>query len=775
MRKKRAIPMMQRMARVRGQLPANGRLLRSLVGMAFLLASSFVFAEDKPAPEPTPATRPADLSVQQLAEKCRPALVTITVVGREGGQRGLGTGFLCGPNLVATNLHVIGEGFPFRVELADGTDLPVKGVRASDHALDLAVLEVDWSAAGGESARRQPLPLGDSAPLAQGAPVVVMGNPLGFKHSVVAGVVSAKREVNGQEMLQLAIPIEPGNSGGPVLDMQGRVVGLVNMKSTVELNLGFAIQVNTLKTLLDNPNPISIDRWTTIGGIDGKQWRPLFGASWRQLAGRIRVTGAGDGFGGRSLCLALGNAPQVPYELGVQVKLDDESGAAGLVFHSDGEQRHYGFYPSNGSLRLSCFEGPDVQSWRVLREVPVDDYQPGDWNHLKVRVEADKLQCFVNGKLVIESTDNALRAGQVGLAKFRQTTAEFKQFQVGEAVAYQAITAEEQQRIDEAIAQLPDHAELDPSRVSSLAEQGAPAIASLRREAAELESRAVELRKIANDVRVTRVATELEKLVHNQDHGFDLLKAALLIAWSEDEDIEVDGYLAQVDRMAADIKHALPADADESARLEALNQFLFVQNGYHGNRFDYYHRANSLMNRVIDDRAGLPITLSVLYLELARRLDLKLEGVGLPSHFVVRWVPAAGEPQLIDPFDKGKKLSREDANKIVLEGTEEPLREESLAAQSSRQILRRLIANMWTVARDASDREALLRLCELRMAIDPDSVESRVERYRWRSTTGRYAAAIADLDWLIEHEPPGIDVDAVRAARDQLQHRAMRR
>jgi hypothetical protein len=56
----------------------------------------------------------------------------------------------------------------------------------------------------------------------------------------------------------------------------------------------------------------------------------------------------------------------MPFEIGVQVKLNDESGAAGLVFHADGSDRHYGFYPSNGNLRLSCFQGPDVQSWMVI-------------------------------------------------------------------------------------------------------------------------------------------------------------------------------------------------------------------------------------------------------------------------------------------------------------------------------------------------------------------------------------------------------------------------
>jgi serine protease Do len=721
------------------------------------------------SPEPTPAVPPKTLTVQEITEKARPSLVTITVAGREGGQRGLGTGFVIAPNLVATNLHVIGEGFPFTAELADGTNLEVKAIHASDHELDLAILEVS----AGEK-QLQPLPLGDSAALPQGAAVAVLGNPLGFKHSVVAGIVSAKREVNNREMLQLAIPIEPGNSGGPVLDMQGRVVGLVNMKSTVEHNLGFAIQIDSLKPLLEKPNPVTITRWITIGGIDPKRWQPLMGAAWRQRAGRIQVTGSGDGFGGRSLCLSQSPVPELPFELGVQVKLDDESGAAGIVFHADGSNKHYGFYPSNGNMRLSCFQGADVRTWQVLEERPSDAYRPGEWNHLKVRIEKEKLQCFVNGELVMESADQTLTSGKVGLAKFRQTVAEFKQFQIGPNVSFQQISAEELKSVRETVEKLPEQGELTPDKLAELVTPNGASVATLRRRAAELESRAAELRHIASDVHVAQMAAELAKLVQNRDDQFDLLRAALVIAKLEEEDIDVDGYIAQVDQMAAEIQASLPKDADEAAKLAALNDYLFQQNGYHGNRFDYYHRANSLMNRVIDDRAGMPITLSVLYMELGRRIGLKIEGVGLPAHFVVRWIPTDGEPHLIDVFDRGKNLTREDAAKMVLELSGNPLQDENLVAQSPRQILRRVIGNLWNVATDDRDGEALLRLVEVRMAVDPDSLENRVERYRWRSTTGRFAAAVADLDWIIQQAPPGIDLEAVRAAREQLRHRTGR-
>src|SRR6185312_4751190 len=106
---------------------------------------------------------------------------------------------------------------------------------------------------------------------------------------------------------------------------------------------------------------------------------------------------------------------------------------------------------------------------------------------------------------------------------------------------------------------------------------------------------------------------------------------------------------------------------------------------------DYYNRSNSYLSEVIDDREGIPITLSVLYIELGRRIGVRLEGVGLPGHFVVRHLPAKGEGQLIDVYEGGQHLSREDAEKKVRDITDRRLREEDLAAVNKRSIIVRML------------------------------------------------------------------------------------
>ncbi len=210
----------------------------------------------------------------------------------------------------------------------------------------------------------------------------------------------------------------------------------------------------------------------------------------------------------------------------------------------------------------------------------------------------------------------------------------------------------------------------------------------------------------------------------------------------------------------------LPEDASEAARLEALNDYLFARNGFHGSRMEYYHRANSYLDHVLDDREGLPITLSVLYMELGERLNLRVVGVGLPGHFVVRFEPREGEPTLIDVFDGGKKLERADAELRVMQTLGQPLREDHLSATTNRAILTRMLTNLLGVAERKSDRRSMLRYLEAMVAVDPDSVSTRGMRAVLRQQNGRRRAALEDLDWILSNQPEGIDLEQIRLMRE---------
>src|SRR6266567_3177546 len=634
----------------------------------------------------------AQKGVETLAEMARRSVVVITHFGRDGREDGVGTGFVVSSNgLIATSLHVIGEARPVQVQLADGRRYEVTEVHAWDRQLDLAVIRVD-------AAGLPALPLGDSDTLRQGTPIVAMGNPLGLEHSIVQGVISAKREFDGVEMIQLAIPVEPGNSGGPLLDLQGRVQGIITLKA-MSANLGFAMPINALKPLLQRPNPVPMNHWLTLGALSPREWTPLLGARWSKKAGRIQVDGPGTGFGGRSLCLWRKEVPTLPYEVAVTVKLDDESGAAGLVFGSDGADKHYGFYPSAGQLRLTRFDGPNVFSWTILKQAPSAAYRPGEWNRLKVRAEKGKIRCYVNGELAAESDEEAPPGGRVGLAKFRDTKAMFKDFQLG--------------------TNLVSSPAADSAELSAHAEASQPILAERAR---RLEAEAARLRQLAAQLRRQSVQDELVRRFHAPENQIDLFEAALLVSKLDKAELDMGAYRRQLEEMARELSAQLPTQAGNAAKLTALKKYLFEENGFHGSRTDYYNRANSYMYEMLDDREGLPITLSVLFLELARRIGLDgLTGLPLPGHFMVKYTAPNGEEQIIDVWDGGRPKTMAEVEELVESFTGGPLRDEHLKPARKREIIIRMLRNLRGIAERSQASADGLRYLDLIVALTPES------------------------------------------------------
>ncbi len=705
---------------------------------------------------------PIDASVEAIAKRIRDSIVTIRFTGRSGSDQGLGTGFVVAADgLIATNFHVIGEARPVSVELSDGTRHDVTAIHASDRAADLAIVRI---------ARQGlvPLPLGAPQTLLDGQEVVAVGNPHGLERSVVAGRVSGRREIEGRSMIQLAIPIEPGNSGGPLVDLQGRVHGVLTMKSLVTPFLGFAVGIEQLQPLLDRPNPVTMDRWLTIGTLDAKEWTTIGGARWRQRAGRIVVEGAGTGFGGRSLCLAAAAPPPLPHEIAVWVKLDDEAGAAGLVFSSDGADRHYGFYPTAEKLRLTRFDGPDVLSWKILDEASSPHYSPGAWNHLRVRRTSAGFSCLVNDVEVFQSTDTGLGEGSVGIAKFRDTKAEFRSFAVGPELPPASPPADQLARIGALLKDLPEAQGTSAELVATLVAEGASGDAALVARADALDREAKRVRRLVEDVQAKRTVEELVRAASAEP--IDLFRCALLVAVLDNPELDVAGSQKDLDRLAAEVAAAVPEGADDETKLATLNRVLFTELGFHGSRGDYYNRSNSYVNEVLDDREGIPITLAIVYMELAKRLGLPMDGVGLPGHFIVRHLAAAGaaEARWIDVFDGATILDRDGVAALYRGLQGRPLTDDLLAVVGPKAILVRMINNLLGLATRDDDPRAMHRYLDAILAVDPDSARERVLRMIVANRLGRKDVARADALWLLERAPGDIDSAAVHRFLDAL-------
>ena len=732
-----------------------------LCGATLLLTVSAGAAESKDVS--SESSRPT-YTTEQLVTRVRPSLVTLSTRGRDGANEGVGTGFVIDASgLIATSLHVVGESRPISARLASGEELEVVSIHAFDRHADLAILRV--------AATNLPaLPLGDSSRLAVGAEVVAFGNPLGLENSVVAGVLSGRRSFDEIELLQLAIPIEPGNSGGPLLDRAGQVNGLVNAKSLLTRNLGFATPINLLKPLLERPNPVPLARWVRTGALDSTRWESHLGANWRQRAGRIQVEGVGSGFGGRSYVVQRTEAPEQPYEVTVTVRLQDEAGAAGLIFGGDDQGRHYGFYPTGGQLRLTAFEGPEVFSWRILGTVPSSAYRSGDWNVLRVRQSSGRIQCWVNGSEVFSVAESALSGRRVGLTKFRNTQAEFRDFACAPSVESGVTLAEN--LVNALGGTAPSPAPLTPEQLATLRTQLPAARAFLSTRARDLEREATRLRELALQLHRDQVREDLVAELNQPEEKTDLARAALLVARLDQPDLDLTAYRQQLRDLGTELRGRLTAQLSGAEQVELLRKFLFEENGFHGSRHDYYNRANSYLNEVLDDREGLPITLSFVFLSVGEQAGIPdLQGVPLPGHFLVKYAPPGTDERLIDVFDGGRYLSHTEADELGSSAARLPVRSEFIRPATKREMIVRLLGNLQSFTERDENPAASLPYADLLVAVAGDSrseAAQRIDRARLRSRTGDLVGARADLQWIVETSPPGFVLDQLNEMIERL-------
>jgi regulator of sirC expression with transglutaminase-like and TPR domain len=190
-------------------------------------------------------------------------------------------------------------------------------------------------------------------------------------------------------------------------------------------------------------------------------------------------------------------------------------------------------------------------------------------------------------------------------------------------------------------------------------------------------------------------------------------------------------YLAELDRLSGTTRRQLPASRDPLAILQALNRVLIEEEGYRGNQEDYYDPRNSFLNDVIDRKLGIPITLSVLYLEVARRLSFPLVGVSFPGHFLVRH-QSQERDFFVDPFHRGEILTAGElpgrlADLFGAATAEEILKkhgnrlpEEYVSQASSRDILLRMLTNLREIYLRRRDLERGRHVVAMMLALHPD-------------------------------------------------------
>ena len=267
---------------------------------------------------------------------------------------------------------------------------------------------------------------------------------------------------------------------------------------------------------------------------------------------------------------------------------------------------------------------------------------------------------------------------------------------------------------------------------------------------------------------------QFSALVALPDPDIDLAHAALLIACEEYPELEVDLYRARLDEMGQALSERLEAAAPVE-RVQALNRYLFDEERFRGNTEDYYDPRNSFLNQVLDRRTGIPISLSTLYIELARRAGLAADGVGLPGHFIVRVASPEGD-LLVDPYYGGTLLSHEDCQKRLdrVYGGKVRMELAMLASCSRRQILARMLRNLKAIYVKAEDHLRALGVVDLLLRVQPESLEDLRDRGLLHADLDCYAGAVRDLEAYVERAPGAPEAQALLGRIADLRRLAAR-
>jgi regulator of sirC expression with transglutaminase-like and TPR domain len=258
-------------------------------------------------------------------------------------------------------------------------------------------------------------------------------------------------------------------------------------------------------------------------------------------------------------------------------------------------------------------------------------------------------------------------------------------------------------------------------------------------------------------------------LVERGEGRLDLAEAALVVAQEEYPLLDPAPYLARLGELGGRVRRTLGQRHDAAAGIQALNLVLFKEEGFRGNEEDYYDPRNSFLNEVLDRRTGIPITLSLIYMEVARRAGLPVAGVGLPGHFIVSYL-SPNKVTWIDPFDKGETLTEADCEKIVrrIYGGKVPFRRETLRPVPGFALLTRLLSNLKNIYIESNSHAKALSVIEKLLLLNPeDWGELRDRGVLWYQLKNR-KAALADLEEYLRRAPAAEDRRDVQKLADTI-------
>lgn len=260
------------------------------------------------------------------------------------------------------------------------------------------------------------------------------------------------------------------------------------------------------------------------------------------------------------------------------------------------------------------------------------------------------------------------------------------------------------------------------------------------------------------------------KIVELPDRMIDLTEAALVIALEEYPSLQLTHYLDQIDEWSDAIRDRIDGSSDIERVIAEINRFLYEQEGFHGEADDYFDPRYAYLNEVLDGHAGLPIALSILYIEISRRVGVDVAGVSLPGRFLVKVTGPWGE-LLVDPFDGGRVLTSIECQLILdrVYGGGVRLREHHLRASTKHDVLARVLSHIKTMHLARGEGARALADIDRLLLIDRDDPYELRDRGLLAMKVHRYREAIDSLRLYLERAPHADDRGRIREQIDYLE------
>ncbi|MBD2627148.1 SirB1 family protein [Trichormus variabilis] len=257
--------------------------------------------------------------------------------------------------------------------------------------------------------------------------------------------------------------------------------------------------------------------------------------------------------------------------------------------------------------------------------------------------------------------------------------------------------------------------------------------------------------------------------IQQPDECINLAKAALYIAQEEYPDIDTEEYLNALDTMAMELEERLPSSRYPLRMIQSINEYLYEDLGFSGNKIDYYDPRNSFFNDVIERKTGIPITLALVYLEVAKRINFPMVGVGMPGHFLIR--PDIPDIEIfVDAFNQGEVMFAQDCQERLSQIYQQSvtLKPEFLAAVSNRQLLTRILTNLKYIYLKQQDLPRTLAAVERILLLFPDVTLELRDRGLLYYQLGQFTQAREDLQSYLAKVPEAEDADVIRQLLKKL-------